>query len=256
MPAIDTIKLRRGTAAAWTSANPVLAAGEPGYETDTGNAKFGDGTTAWASLPYRVQPAAYASLSADNNLTGLQTLNLASRAAGGTAGLFIENQGNNRYGIAIVPGGSNYLGLYINYQNALDTGQAIGIDVGGGAVGGLLIACHTAVPAIQISGSATNLVEIKDGGGVTRMTVDTSNGLISAASNMGMRFYSDNFGTSVAEIKVDSTDEGLANFFNRGIRTKHWGATNPSGGYSGEIQLANGKIWVNDAGTWKSVAVA
>ena len=48
----NTIQLRRGTAAAWTSTNPVLAAGEQGYETDTGKIKYGDGTTAWASLAY------------------------------------------------------------------------------------------------------------------------------------------------------------------------------------------------------------
>jgi hypothetical protein len=46
------IAFRRGTAAAWTSANPTLSAGEPGYETDTGKVKIGDGTTAWASLAY------------------------------------------------------------------------------------------------------------------------------------------------------------------------------------------------------------
>lgn len=46
------IQVRRGTAAAWTTANPVLSAGEPGFETDTGKFKFGDGATAWASLPY------------------------------------------------------------------------------------------------------------------------------------------------------------------------------------------------------------
>ncbi len=46
------IQLRRGTAAAWTSANPTLAAGEPGLETDTGKFKWGDGTTAWNSLAY------------------------------------------------------------------------------------------------------------------------------------------------------------------------------------------------------------
>ncbi len=53
MPAGQIIKTRRGTAAAWTSANPTLAAGEPGYETDTGKIKIGDGSTAWASLAYR-----------------------------------------------------------------------------------------------------------------------------------------------------------------------------------------------------------
>jgi hypothetical protein len=48
MPAQTVIKLRRGTAAQWTSANPVLAAGEIGIETDTQRSKYGDGTTAWA----------------------------------------------------------------------------------------------------------------------------------------------------------------------------------------------------------------
>jgi hypothetical protein len=47
-----TIQLRRDTAANWTSANPTLASGELGYETDTGNFKIGNGSTAWASLSY------------------------------------------------------------------------------------------------------------------------------------------------------------------------------------------------------------
>lgn len=46
------IKLRRDTAANWTSNNPILAAGEPGLETDTGKIKYGDGVTAWADLPH------------------------------------------------------------------------------------------------------------------------------------------------------------------------------------------------------------
>jgi hypothetical protein len=47
-----TIKLRRDLAATWTSRNPVLNAGEQGYETDTGEFKIGDGSTAWISLEY------------------------------------------------------------------------------------------------------------------------------------------------------------------------------------------------------------
>ena len=46
------LQFRRGTAAQWTAANPTLSAGEPGFETDTGYAKLGDGSTAWTSLPY------------------------------------------------------------------------------------------------------------------------------------------------------------------------------------------------------------
>lgn len=45
-------QFRRGTAAAWTAANPVLASGEIALETNTGQFKIGDGTTAWNSLAY------------------------------------------------------------------------------------------------------------------------------------------------------------------------------------------------------------
>ena len=46
------IQLRNDTAANWTSANPVLAQGELGIESDTGKVKLGDGSTAWSSLSY------------------------------------------------------------------------------------------------------------------------------------------------------------------------------------------------------------
>ena len=49
---MTTIKLRRGTASEWTTANPILAAGEMGIETDTRKFKFGDGTTPWNTLAY------------------------------------------------------------------------------------------------------------------------------------------------------------------------------------------------------------
>ncbi len=73
------IQIRRGTAAAWTSANPTLAAGELGFETDTGKFKIGDGSTAWTSLAYR---------------GGSVTIGQA--VAGGTATrvLFVDGSGN------------------------------------------------------------------------------------------------------------------------------------------------------------------
>lgn len=46
------IQFRRDTAAAWTAANPTLAAGELGLETDTSFYKIGNGSTAWTSLAY------------------------------------------------------------------------------------------------------------------------------------------------------------------------------------------------------------
>lgn len=48
-----TIQMRRGTAAQWSSANPVLADGEIGFVRDDLSYKIGDGTTAWNSLGAR-----------------------------------------------------------------------------------------------------------------------------------------------------------------------------------------------------------
>jgi hypothetical protein len=50
--AVVRIQLRRDTASNWTTADPVLGAGEIGVETDTDQFKIGDGTTAWSSLSY------------------------------------------------------------------------------------------------------------------------------------------------------------------------------------------------------------
>ena len=51
------IQLRRDTAANWTTANPTLAQGEMGVETDTSKYKIGDGSTAWTSLAYSSRPS-------------------------------------------------------------------------------------------------------------------------------------------------------------------------------------------------------
>lgn len=48
----NTIKLRRGSASAWTAANSLLAEGELGIELDTGKFKIGNGSASWNSLAY------------------------------------------------------------------------------------------------------------------------------------------------------------------------------------------------------------
>jgi hypothetical protein len=45
-------QLRRGKKATWETKNPILAKGEPGFETDTFGLKIGDGITPWIELPY------------------------------------------------------------------------------------------------------------------------------------------------------------------------------------------------------------
>jgi hypothetical protein len=90
-----TIQHRRGTAAQWTAANPVLANGEPGYETDTGLLKYGDGVTAWVALGY-VQPIDHAA----NHVTGGGDT-IADVVAGGNAGLMTGADKTKLDGIAI-----------------------------------------------------------------------------------------------------------------------------------------------------------
>ena len=64
------IQIRNDTAANWTSANPILAKGEVGIETDTGKAKYGDGVTAWNSLVYFIKDIAQI----ETNTTAIGTL--------------------------------------------------------------------------------------------------------------------------------------------------------------------------------------
>jgi hypothetical protein len=45
-------ELKRNSASGWTSSNPILLAGEPGTELDTGQMKIGNGITPWNLLPY------------------------------------------------------------------------------------------------------------------------------------------------------------------------------------------------------------
>ena len=51
-PASVKFQLRRATASNWISTNPILKAGEPGFETDTYKLKIGDDVTRWNALPY------------------------------------------------------------------------------------------------------------------------------------------------------------------------------------------------------------
>lgn len=60
---------RRDTAANWTSANPTLAAGEIGIETDTQKMKVGTGSTVWTSLAYAAT-GTVTSITAGTGLSG------------------------------------------------------------------------------------------------------------------------------------------------------------------------------------------
>jgi hypothetical protein len=76
---------RRGTAAQWSGANPILAAGEIGFETDTGKFKIGNGSSLWSALNYYVDGNAIL----DGAPGVLNTLNELAAALGDDPDFFI-----------------------------------------------------------------------------------------------------------------------------------------------------------------------
>jgi|SRR5665647_1867851 len=99
MARINLIQIRRGTAAAWTSANPILSSGECGFETDTGKLKIGDGTTAWATLLYNGAVVTYGTSSGtacegnDSRLTNVRTpsSHASTHSSGQADAVSVEN---------------------------------------------------------------------------------------------------------------------------------------------------------------------
>lgn len=81
----NKIQVRRGTAAEWTAADPLLANGEPGFESDTGSVKVGDGVKVWSNLPYTV-PSSVPSAVARTSVT--ETLLRTTADSGGFSSSF------------------------------------------------------------------------------------------------------------------------------------------------------------------------
>jgi hypothetical protein len=102
---------RRGTAAQWTAANPILAAGEIGFETDTNKFKMGNGSSTWTALQYFANAAELAAI-IDGAPDLLNTLNELAAAIGDDPSFFtnigdsiadnidLHNVSTNIHGIA------------------------------------------------------------------------------------------------------------------------------------------------------------
>jgi hypothetical protein len=69
----NTIKLRRDTAANWTSVNPTLAQGEVGIDLTSGKFKIGDGSSTWSVLLYAIDTPVEVSTKATTARTDAET---------------------------------------------------------------------------------------------------------------------------------------------------------------------------------------
>jgi hypothetical protein len=103
------ILVRRGTAAAWANANPILGYGEPVHERDTGNVRFGDGVTRYLDLPVFV------------SLDRLEEL-FAPVGSGGGGSVDPESV---RDTVAAMIAAGNHQGISFIYDDAADKLSAI-----------------------------------------------------------------------------------------------------------------------------------
>ena len=137
------LQLRRGTASQWTFANPVLANGELGLETDTRLYKIGDGVTYWNSL-------AYGSIGAIST-SSLNISNTTSSTGTSTGALVIKG------GAGI--GGNLYVGgsIYINGQQ-VGAQSNTATNIAGGTTGSIPIQSNTGLTGfIPIGGTGSVL---------------------------------------------------------------------------------------------------
>lgn len=160
MPRREYIRVRRGTAAQWSAADPVLALGEPGFETDTNTFKLGDGVTAWTGLT---------GISGGGGGGGGGTAAWAPRSA---VGEWITPLGNHSNNASFeVSGGVTLSPYYANEAISVDQ-FALNIQTGGGS--GSVIR----VGIFQDNGIASAMTLVVDCGTI----VATGTGFITSAA--------------------------------------------------------------------------
>ena len=134
----DLIQHRRDTAANWASVNPVLAASEMGFETDSLQFKFGDGVTAWNSLNYASNAPAFLPMVAGQTYQPSVQANTTTTAPTANRLLVLPFYVANRLtatALSVVTGtvvtaGSARLGIY----NTATNGQPNALVVDAGTV--------------------------------------------------------------------------------------------------------------------------
>ena len=115
MPRQQLLQFRQGTAAAWVTANPILSAGEEGFETDTGRTKLGDGSTAWTSLGYSaLKPSLNLSdvVDAGSSRANLRDPVLGDAQTASSGNVNIASPGATISGYAFVTSGSDQVLLF------------------------------------------------------------------------------------------------------------------------------------------------
>lgn len=165
-------QIRRDSADNWTSNDPTLAAGEIGYETDTGFIKIGDGSTIWTSLGYAfVTPTGTQTLT--NKTLGATTLggniNLAGAYGFGFTG--VNSTGSsipkgtpvylNGGSLSIAPADANGSGTMpcVGVTAAVIADSASGVVITQGFITGLDTSTYATNDPLYVSETAGALTD-------------------------------------------------------------------------------------------------
>jgi hypothetical protein len=127
---IAQVNVRKGTAAQWLLANPVLLQGEWGLETDTKFLKIGDGTTAWAVLTYNFVSlfGLFAKASPSScafTVTGLGTISIKAGTYVDVSGTLITFSAQTAVTMPALTAGTDYF-IYVSTAGVIQAVAATG----------------------------------------------------------------------------------------------------------------------------------
>lgn len=205
----DLITFRKGTSTQWTTVNPVLATGEPGFDITNNIIKIGDGATSW------------------NNLSSL-SIDLDTSLVAGTGISLSYDSANNNLSI-------NITGNYASVNHVHNTSDITNFNSG---VSGLL-------PTISNSGDNRVLTSTGSSIGInaeTNLTFDGS--LFSAPSGNFTNSLTVN-GTGVSLSGHTHTASNITDFNSSvsGILTSFSGTISaPSGSFSTNLQIGSNNL--------------
>jgi hypothetical protein len=149
--AIERIQVRRDTAANWAMANPILASGEWGLETDSRSVKIGDGISVWTSLAYfsggEGGGGGVTSVAGRAGVVTLTSADLTDSTSIGRALVEATNQAAGRTAIGAQVSG--------NYASATDLNNTFSIAVG----------AQADIDAFEATKAQPNGLASLDGGG-------------------------------------------------------------------------------------------
>jgi len=235
-------QLRRGTAQQWSTANPILAQGEPGYDETNNLLKIGDGITPWNSLP--------AIASSGGGTTGStgptgSTGSTGSTGPTGPTGPSMQVDvlgptGQTASALAYQSGPTAYTTTLIQFVRGVE--HEVGVSATGGLLGGL-----------GTTGGATGLSS-DDYIQVSGDIIPTRDGVfnLGAPNNKFKSAYIGANTVYIGDVQISSNSNGIANIFSR---TSYRSAL-PSGDVGENFMVCLGSDTANPNNIFNSILIS